>query len=124
MPLSGGCFGSSLGSKVDEIDVVDDHVRIVFLAPLFAKGVVKPSVVSRDEMAPLKNFQSLLLGSSPLGKEKGRASASGDSSCATASSLYELTARELSVFLFFHWRSTNLTEIQSSRQENWPGNGF
>src|SRR5229473_179758 len=53
----GGCFGGGFGRKVDEIDMVDNDVGIVFLSPLFAKRAVEPRVVSGDEVTPLEYFQ-------------------------------------------------------------------
>src|ERR1700693_5451058 len=83
MAFSSRSFGSSFGSQVHEVDVVDNYVGIVLLPPLFAEHAIEPSIVSGNEMAPLKNFQSLLLGSRPLGKEKKRPAASSDSGSAT-----------------------------------------
>src|SRR6266481_1192742 len=72
-------LGSSLGGKVDKVDVVDDDIRIVLLSPLFAEGSVKPGVVRWDEMAPLKNFQRFLLSCHAFWEQKKRAGA--DAGC-------------------------------------------
>src|SRR5260370_22291667 len=53
--LRGGFRG-----QVEEIDVVDDDVRVMLLSPLLAEGPVKPGVVRGNEVAPLKNFQRFL----------------------------------------------------------------
>src|SRR5207253_2696226 len=75
MALSSRSLGSGLSSKVDKVDVVDNDVGIVLLPPLFAKGVIEPSVVSGNKMAPLKNFQRFLLRCCAFREQKKRAGA-------------------------------------------------
>src|SRR5205814_242543 len=71
--LSRRSLRGSLGRKVDKVDVVDDDIRIVLLSPLFAESPVEPGVVRRNEVAPLKNFQRLLLSRRAFWEQKKRA---------------------------------------------------
>jgi hypothetical protein len=53
--------------------MIDDDVGVMLLSPLLAEGLVEPSVVGGNEMAPLKYFQRLLLRCSLFRKQKKRA---------------------------------------------------
>src|SRR6266436_8902972 len=44
------------GGQVDQVDVVDDDVRIVLLSPLLAEGAVEPGVIGGNEVTPLEYF--------------------------------------------------------------------
>src|SRR5215472_14614605 len=50
--------GSARGNEI-EVDVVDDNLGIVLLAPVLGVLIVEPLVVSGHEVAPLQNFQGL-----------------------------------------------------------------
>jgi hypothetical protein len=57
---AGRDLGGGARRKVGEVDVVDDHVRVVVLAPDLRVHVVEPRVVGRDEMTPLDDLQRVL----------------------------------------------------------------
>ncbi|MNN35075.1 hypothetical protein D3C81_1489130 [compost metagenome] len=53
-------FGRRARGQRGDADVVDHHLGIVLLAPLFHVGVVEPLVVARHEMVPLQDLQRAL----------------------------------------------------------------
>ena len=48
------------------MDVVDDHLSVVLLAPFLHVPVVEPLVVGWDEVNPLKDLERLLSRTCPL----------------------------------------------------------
>ena len=49
-------LGGGFRVKVDKVDVINHHIRVMLLSPLLAEGAIEPGVVGRDEMTPLKYF--------------------------------------------------------------------
>src|SRR5436853_250020 len=72
VPPAGRSLRGGLRGEVDEINVVNSDVGVVLLPPLLAKGPVKPRVVGGNEVAPLENLQSLLLGRSAVREQEER----------------------------------------------------
>ena len=87
-----------MAAQVDEVDVVDDDVGVVLLAPLLAEGAVEPGVVGGDEVAPLQNLESFLLGSGALREEECGRGARSDGGGAGAGDFNEVAAREAILF--------------------------
>src|SRR5262249_24254954 len=52
-------FRRSAGFDQREVDVVDNHLSVVLLAPVLGVFVVEPLVVGRNEVAPLQDLQGL-----------------------------------------------------------------
>jgi len=73
VPFSRRSFRGCLGVKIDQVDVINNDIGVVLLSPLFAESLVKPSVVGRNKMTPLKYLQSLLLRRSFFWKQNERA---------------------------------------------------
>jgi hypothetical protein len=48
-------------ADVAQANVLDDHLCIVLLPPLFGIGSAEPFVVARDEMLEFQDFERLLL---------------------------------------------------------------
>ena len=72
MALLGLCFRGGTGIEIDQVDVVNDYIGVVFLAPLFGEGPVKPCVIGGDKVAPLQNLERFLLRGGPLRKQECR----------------------------------------------------
>jgi hypothetical protein len=51
-----------------QTNVIDNYLRIVFLAPFFDISFIKPLVISRDEMNLLENLEGFLPGGAIAGK--------------------------------------------------------
>src|SRR5260221_14344128 len=75
--LSGVGLGCATGGEVNEVDMVNRHLGIVFLAPLLAESLVEPFIVRGNKVAPLDDLQRLLLGCGTLRKQKRRTPRAG-----------------------------------------------
>src|SRR5437762_1064512 len=91
VPPAGRSLRGGLRGEVDEIDVVNSDVGVVLLPPLLAKGPVKPGVVGGNEVTPLENLQSLLLGRSAFRKQEKRPRRSAKSKSAGSRQPDEVT---------------------------------
>src|SRR2546430_6618790 len=91
VPPAGRSLRGGLRGEVDEIDVVNRDVGVVLLPPLLAKGPVKPGVVGGNEVTPLENLQSLLLGRSAFRKQEKRPGRSAKSKSAASRQRDEVT---------------------------------
>src|SRR6266545_6773199 len=60
MAFLSGHLGRGASAQPGNADVVHRHLRVVFLAPLLGIFLIEPLIESRNEVYPLKNFQSLL----------------------------------------------------------------
>src|SRR6266849_2686508 len=56
MTLARGGLRGRFGGQVDQVDVVDDDVRIVLLSPLLTEGAVEPGDIGGNEVTPLEYF--------------------------------------------------------------------